>query len=149
MYYSKRIFQLVFTPDRTFFAISARCFHILLDDILLNYSIHSDVGNFCFNWSLNLFVTPPIMTSACDLTFSVPWVTWSDYWFYNYLSWGREFKAQNFLICKTNYYICYDLHCYMFRPIICYGHSIKYKILFFFKLSGLSITTKQLKIADL
>jgi len=48
-YYCKTIFQVTLAPDRAVFAISAQCFLIILGDNLLDYSICSDFGKFCFD----------------------------------------------------------------------------------------------------
>ena len=42
---------------------------------LLNYSIQSVFGNFCFNWSFNVFVKLPIMTSEFVRRVSVSYIT--------------------------------------------------------------------------
>jgi hypothetical protein len=42
---------------------------------LLNYSIRSEFGNFCFNWSFNMFVMLQIMTSELVRIVSVFYIT--------------------------------------------------------------------------
>jgi hypothetical protein len=63
-YYSKRIFQIGLAPGRAVVSLIARCFHMILHDILLNYSKKSDFWKLVFQLILNMFDTPPNMTSA-------------------------------------------------------------------------------------
>ena len=47
-YYSVRILQIGLAPGTAVSAISARCFHMMLDYIILNYSERSDVWKLVF-----------------------------------------------------------------------------------------------------
>jgi hypothetical protein len=61
--YWKRIFHLNVSWNKTIFAISKQCFHMILN---ISYCISPypvKYGKFCFNGSLNIFVTLPMFKS--------------------------------------------------------------------------------------
>jgi hypothetical protein len=125
-YYFKRISQIGLAPGKAVFSISARCFHMILDDKLLNYSKRSD------DWELVFHLVIECVHYTTYYDFSMRSNCFS---ILGHVIWilvieisdlgTRVYKSGRF-ISTTSHYVCYDdLHSYMFRPIIGHFQGIK------------------------